>query len=415
MSDRVVSGETERDGTPASPDSGKNVRITTSPNQRGGGTSPMPPSSTSPSASEPGGTAAPAPDAVRSPGSIESDVLTVNNDAITTRDVLRRIRPELERLAQVRDQWTFPAAAQQSTQIGVLELVRELLLYQHLSANIAEAQSAAIEKSIDKAIDSQVSHQFSGSRIRWEKYLSERGFTADEWRRELRRGILVQDYLRTTFRPKVIITRNDLWEYYQSRRSEFQSPARIHLCMIEIDADAFLPSGVHWAQADEKQRQQAGLEAQARLKEVQWRLASNEDFLKVACELSTSITGRVNGGDIGWISQGSFKIKEIEDSAFALAVDQVSPPIVVERKHYLVKVTEAEAVRNVPFSDAQSLIQPDLENNIYNELINNHVKELSSKARIGPIEPFARAVMARLPDYDELKKSRDSTTRQKAE
>jgi len=56
------------------------------------------------------------------------------------------------------------------------------------------------------------------------------------------------------------------------------------------------------------------------------RLKKGEDFVKLALELSQDNGSKEEGGDLGWFPRGQM-IKEFEDAAFALSVNQISQPI----------------------------------------------------------------------------------------
>ncbi len=60
--------------------------------------------------------------------------------------------------------------------------------------------------------------------------------------------------------------------------------------------------------------------------QVEERLKKGEDFAKLAQELSTDTGSKDEGGDLGWFARGQM-IKEFEDAAFSLPVNQISQPV----------------------------------------------------------------------------------------
>ncbi len=60
--------------------------------------------------------------------------------------------------------------------------------------------------------------------------------------------------------------------------------------------------------------------------QVEDRLKKGEDFGKIAAEVSLDTSNKDQGGDLGWIARGA-TVKEFEDAAFALPVNQVSQPV----------------------------------------------------------------------------------------
>lgn len=60
--------------------------------------------------------------------------------------------------------------------------------------------------------------------------------------------------------------------------------------------------------------------------QVEDRLKKGEDFAKIAAEVSLDTSNKDQGGDLGWITRDA-TIKEFEDAAFALPVNQISQPV----------------------------------------------------------------------------------------
>jgi foldase protein PrsA len=335
----------------------------------------------------------------RPTGAVEAAVLIVNHDHISGDEVLRRIRPELESIAATYGKSVYLQRAQGAIGQATRDLVSETLLYQEISARIDEEQSPVIDKAVEKEVTRIANQEAGGSLVRLDKLLMDEGASLEILRGQLRRQMVTQQYLKERMKPKVVVTRNEMWEYYQEHQNEFSEPERVDLSLIEIDMETFLPDKVSWATADSDQKKSARARLDNQVREVMKKLQDGEKFDSVARLYSTGSTGKL-GGRLGWISRGSYRLKSIEDRAFALKVGQISEPVMVETKVYILRVTDRKPAKHISFSDAQKEVKSTLEQQVYRRLVMDHLAILWKESQIGSLEPFMQAVYSRLPSYE---------------
>jgi len=339
----------------------------------------------------------------RPDGAIGPAILVINRDYITADEVIRRAKPQLEATALTYERDVYERRAAEIFAEVIRELISETMLYQEIAFRITDEQEPAVKRAVEKEVNNLATMEAGGSKVLLDKMLTEHGSSMEELEKQLRKQIITQQYLREKMKPKVIVTRDDLWGYYQENIGDFVEPASVHLLLIEVDADKALPDGITWDHANPDDRRKAQAVADEVLKEVQKRLAKGEDFSTVAKALSTAPSRKV-GGDMGWISKGSYRMKKLEDAAFALNVGQVSSPIVIEPKTFIIKVKEFNPGRTVSFAEAQEKIKLQMEQAIYRKLVMEYLGKLTDKAQIGSIEEFLDEVMARLPEYETMRK-----------
>lgn len=90
--------------------------------------------------------------------------------------------------------------------------------------------------------------------------------------------------------------------------------------------------------------------------EVARRLRDGEDFAQLALDMSTDDPTRLNGGDLGYFSQGELIIEEIERAAFDTEVGQITQPFRSELGWHVLRVDDRRAEEPPSFEE----MRPDL-------------------------------------------------------
>lgn len=333
---------------------------------------------------------------------ITSSVLMVDGEPLTAAEILAACRQHLQNLAQSSTQRTFyPRCAEVIKQV-VQEMILQTLLYKQIRLDITEQQNPIIEKAVDKTLRDMINRQANGSYARFERKLQQQGSDIGQLRKQLRQELLTQQYLRDKFLPQVNISRQQFRQYYQDNIERFSKGGRVHLHLIEIDAQTFLPDNQTWSTAAEALRQTALELAKRQAQRARQKLLHAHDFDQVAKKFSTA-PGAKRGGDLGWVHQGGFRIEQIDQTAFQLQPQQVSEIIKWEHKFFIIKVSQVEPRHVVSFGQAQKEIRPELENQQYRKLVTKYRVELLSQATLGPIEPFLQAIVELMPSYQQFR------------
>jgi foldase protein PrsA len=90
---------------------------------------------------------------------------------------------------------------------------------------------------------------------------------------------------------------------------------------------------------------------EATAKQVEDKLKAGGDFAQLAAQYSLDVTTKQTGGDLGWFSRGQLLQKTVEDSAFALAANQISAPVKSDLGYHIIQTLER--VKDRPI-DAQT-------------------------------------------------------------
>ncbi|RYZ81948.1 MAG: peptidylprolyl isomerase, partial [Moraxellaceae bacterium] len=128
---------------------------------------------------------------------------------------------------------------------------------------------------------------------------------------------------RNTLAPLVQVSAADIQAQYNSLQTKSAGAEERHIQHILIEVNDKTTDAV---------AKQLIAKAAARIK-------AGEDFGKVASEVSQDAGSAANNGDLGFLAKGSFP-GEFDDTAFALAVNQVSAPVRSDAGYHLIKVSE---------------------------------------------------------------------------
>lgn len=240
-----------------------------------------------------------------SPGEIVDRVAaTVEGEVVTLSDLVERVGPEWERVEEL------PAGAARDRQrADLLRRAFDLLVAERLLAQQAKSlQLEVTDAQVDAALaDIKARNQFDDARL--DEALAQQGLDRAAFRAQVRRELETYQVLNQKVRGRVKVSDADVRNYYQTHPQEFGGEEEV------LARHIFLPLREGAPKAEEEKALALG-------RRVLERLASGEDFAKVAREVSKGPSA-ADGGELGWLRRGTIQ-RALEDAAFALGDGQVS-------------------------------------------------------------------------------------------
>lgn len=181
---------------------------------------------------------------------------------------------------------------------------------------------------------------------------------------------LVVEYV--TFMPKDIekniqVTDEQVATYYEKNKADFVTKGETHLAHIQL--------------ANEE-----------KAKQVAEALKQGTDFAMLANDTSTDSLSAQQGGDLGWTKAGIFP-EIFEQTANALAINEVSEPVKVDNNYHIIKVLDRKEDVALPFEMVKDkivkIIRDELllteYSNISHEMANKAFENSSSLAEVAQI------------------------------
>jgi peptidyl-prolyl cis-trans isomerase C len=185
---------------------------------------------------------------------------------------------------------------------------------------------------------------------------------------EFTKGILTQALLEQAVNKNIAVTDQEIKQYYDTNKSEFQVPERVkasHI-LIAVPADA---------------SESVKKEKKAKAEELLARIKKGEDFSELAKQYSDDTATKNRGGVIGFFSKGS-KEPAFEEAVAKLKKDEVSSPVLTGKGYDIIKVLETKAAETKSLEESRSRISNKLEQKKRNEAIEALLQDIKGRTDV---------------------------------
>jgi hypothetical protein len=337
------------------------------------------------------------PVAASGPGPVGTPVLFVNNEPVTVPEILEPILQNLKNDSTKLPPQAYYMAVRRNVREQIDLHVSTLLIHQEAKNNYPEKAMEEFDKEVDRRIKDVVNDRYQGIYARYEAQLKAMDMTMADVKGRIKRQLLVTQYMRDKFKPMLHEPpRRQLYTYYQDHLTDFTTPERAELFLIEVPVDALLgkPRNLSTAQdiAD------AHSKAVAQLKRAHEELESGVEFTAVARAYSKGIKAS-QGGAWGEIGPGTLQGRwaKAAEVLFTLAENQTSDVVETEDAAFIVHCGKRTPARQASFEEAQTKIIERMKEEQFNRLTQEYIQGLIAKATIRPVNEFNEAVMAAAP------------------
>jgi peptidyl-prolyl cis-trans isomerase SurA len=281
---------------------------------------------------------------------IEQVLVKVNGDIITKTELeQRQVSALRQRLngqnvdpAMLKNDEQLKKALAEITPQVLVNAVDELLLLQHgkdLGLHLSDDQFKQVVNNIRK-------EQKLEDETKFQQALAQENMTMDDLRKQLERQMLIEQVQRQEVGSKLTITEEEARQYYARHPEEFTEPAAITLREILIDVPAAPGGAAVSAAADE--------EAQKKIADVRARALKDEDFAKLATEVSGSAS-KANGGLIGPFSHDDMS-PQLQAMVDKMKPGEITQAIRTPRGYQIFKLESVKAAALQPFDSVRDLI-----------------------------------------------------------
>jgi parvulin-like peptidyl-prolyl isomerase len=194
------------------------------------------------------------------------------------------------------------------------------------------------------------------------KSLKKYSLSQDRLLENIRKSVQIKHFIKIQFFDKIEVTEDQLKEYYEEHKQDFQIPEEAKVCHILIR-----PDDIHAVEKFE-------LIAKALAD------GNGDDFCELAKKYS-DCTSRKNGGELGYIERGKV-IKELEDAVFSLKKEEIVGPIKTRFGWHFLKLVDKRDPRIPEFDEIRHSLCKQLKKVIGELELLNFIRNLRKKAKI---------------------------------
>jgi parvulin-like peptidyl-prolyl isomerase len=197
--------------------------------------------------------------------------------------------------------------------------------------------------------------------------LAAEGHSLDSAKKEIKTQMLRMRLLRREVQSKIIVTNEEIGDYYDKHRQDYEGKEAARLKQIFLPAPADGP-------AAEREK------ARSLAKQLRDRLVQGEPFDAIAAKYSKGPAAS-QGGDIGFVEKGVI-LPAVEKEAFSLNIGQLSDVIETEAGYHIILVTDKRGAGLKPIAAVRDEIKAKIEDEKISKKYEEWITDLRKKAFI---------------------------------
>jgi len=288
-------------------------------------------------------------------------VVTVNGREVYENEIeqeVARIRTQLSGRVPMEQLASMSEVIQQQ---AVNNMINRVLLEQ--AADRARIEVA--ENDVKERAD-QVKSGFGSDEV-FKEQLQSSGLTEAGFQQEVELALRIETLLDQQTDGFQETDESEVRNFYDTNIERFKKPEQVqasHILLPHVETDG----------EPEKTAKRSKLDS------LLVEIKGGADFAKLASEHS-SCPSKTRGGDLGLFGRGQM-VKEFEDAAFGLDVDEVSGIVETQFGYHIIKVTGRQPASTVPFEDAKADILAYMDGQKKQQAVGVYIDSLRTDASI---------------------------------
>lgn len=291
---------------------------------------------------------------------IDRIVAVVNDEVITLSELNRAFEPYAK---NIDDTYQGPdkEAMLRKTQAAFLQRMIDQMLIEQEAKKVGPGFDAIKDEEVMGVINNMLAKN-DVSMETYLKKLAAEGKTLETVKKDIKGQLLRMKLLRREVQSKILVTDQEIGEYYDNHRQDYEGKEAVHIKLI------FLPAGTNQATRKSVREQARQLHA---------RILKGESFEMLAAQYSQG-PAAAQGGDIGFVERGVI-LPEVEQAAFSLPVGQISGVIETETGFQIIAVVDKRGAGLKPIKVVREEIKATIEEEKISKKYDEWIVEVRKK------------------------------------
>jgi len=290
---------------------------------------------------------------------VEAKVLAKVGDVEITSDKVDEVFNRQKMMLQSQGR-SMPPQMEQAMRERVLD---EMVSIEVMLRDAKERKVVVPDEEIDAIYNQEVAK--AGGEEQFNLRLMQIGKTTEDFKKSIREYMVIQKLLETVTSEIPEPTEDEVKKFYEKDKKMFNKPESVHALHIlkKVAKDA-PPEKV--------------AEVEAEMKKI-LKLAKKKkaDFGELAKEHS-ECPSAAKGGDLGFFSAGQM-VKEFEDAAFSMKVNQISDLVRTQFGFHIIKVLEHTKAEEAKFEEVRDNIVKMISDQNRQVAIQDYLNNLKKK------------------------------------
>ena len=274
---------------------------------------------------------------------VDKIVAVVNDEVITLSEFNAAFKPYLKNIEDNYKGDDKEGIIKQSREAFLQRLINDILIEQE--AKKPEMRIVVKDDDVMEVLK-DMAEKKNTTMENFTKSLAREGTSLEKLKKDIRSQMMRMRLLRREIRSKVLVSDEEIGEYYNKNRQDYEGKEAVRVKQIFLA----VPAGTD-KNTKEKIKEQA--------KNLRKRVLAGESFEFLAVKYSQG-PGAQQGGDIGFVEKGTI-IAAVDSAAFSLPKDKVSEVIESRLGFHIIKVVEKKGAGLKPIAVVREEIKAKIE------------------------------------------------------